>query len=629
MQKTPTKKNNFTRRSSQYIIILGIIICLAVMAMVMMVHRSIVSRPSKPIPVSFSGEYSQNGGEWQILNEDTRINALNGDLVLRGNFNFEKDEVPFNVYLDNISMTIFVDGNEEYTVLNPDPDCKDFAGNNWINWTSKAFTTNSTVEIHISNALAVGNPNAYNDFLDNMYVGTKSTLTKYILSPSNYFSQSKEFQDFEGVSIWAYFLQSGQLWRGIGFGVFVISFLMFGVAMADSLQSKLFGRKLWLLGALSLFSAGIMVLDTPDVNLWHTNIVFNTYGAQLCRMLWLLTLSLFATELLSGRRQLAAFITVLLGGIFDTVTFLLFIFGNTYVADVLMPWFVVQVIIVIILIIAGILELKNRVSRKQKWELIALIVILCSVAAELGNARFGFWQRGIFTNSVFVLILLIFGIFAANKVPETYRKAEQATALETELVQNRISIMLSQIQPHFLYNSLNSIRQLCKSDPAEAQIAIENFAKYLRNNLDSIKRNTLVPFTKEMEHIRIYLALEKMRFEDELQIVWKVEADGFMLPSLTIQPLVENAVKYGVGKKPGGGTVTISTTETAKDYVITVHDDGVGYDPTETQDDGRTHIGIDNVRSRLGSMCQGTLNIETTPGIGTTATVRIPKEGQR
>ena len=102
-----------------------------------------------------------------------------------------------------------------------------------------------------------------------------------------------------------------------------------------------------------------------------------------------------------------------------------------------------------------------------------------------------------------------------------------------------------------------------------------------------------------------------------------------MVPALTVQPLVENAVKYGVGKKPGGGKVTIATMETPSAYVVTVRDDGVGYDPMGTQDDGRTHIGINNVRSRLASMCGGALSIETAPGMGTTATVRIPKEKLR
>jgi two-component system, LytTR family, sensor kinase len=273
---------------------------------------------------------------------------------------------------------------------------------------------------------------------------------------------------------------------------------------------------------------------------------------------------------------------------------------------------------VLILIVKTI---KNQKQYKSEVNMLFAFIIIINVLATIIETKTP--VRFLLTGTMMVSSVLYYSVI--NKDNEMLRTKKQ----EQELADSRIAIMLSQIQPHFLYNSLNSIRQLCKNDPIAAQTAIEDFATYLRGNLDSIKRNTPVPFTKELEHIRIYLSLEKMRFEDELQIIWSVETADFMLPALTVQPLVENAVKYGVGKKPCGGTVTIATMEKPDAYVITVRDDGVGYDPMETQDDGRTHIGIDNVRSRLAFMCGGTLRIETAPGMGTTATVRIPKEEQR
>lgn len=219
---------------------------------------------------------------------------------------------------------------------------------------------------------------------------------------------------------------------------------------------------------------------------------------------------------------------------------------------------------------------------------------------------------------------------------QTHRAMEQELQLahvEAELArqkaalsESRINIMLSQIQPHFLFNALSSISLLCEKDPMAAQTALNDFADYLRGNLDSLKRAVPVPFSKELKHVRIYLSLEQMRFESDLNVVYNIEADGFLLPALTVQPLVENAVKYGVGKKPGGGTVTISAREEATCFSITVTDDGVGYDPQQTQHDGRTHIGIDNVRARLASMVGGTLTIESEKGRGTSATIQLPKE---
>lgn len=206
------------------------------------------------------------------------------------------------------------------------------------------------------------------------------------------------------------------------------------------------------------------------------------------------------------------------------------------------------------------------------------------------------------------------------------RQEQHAAALESELMQNRISIMLSQIQPHFLYNSLTTIVDLCDTDAQLAKRATIAFSQYLRGNMDSLRQTMPVPFSVEQKHIENYLWLEKLRFGDELMITWDIQATDFKLPSLSVQPLVENAVKYGVGKKPGGGTVTISTRELAHVYTVSVADDGVGYNVLETQPDGRTHIGIDNVRSRLHYMCGGALTIVSEPGKGTVATITLLKE---
>lgn len=197
---------------------------------------------------------------------------------------------------------------------------------------------------------------------------------------------------------------------------------------------------------------------------------------------------------------------------------------------------------------------------------------------------------------------------------------------KVELEESRISIMLSQIQPHFLYNSLSSISYLCEIDPMAAQKAINDFSDYLRGNMDSLKLTKPIPFDKELEHIRIYLSLEKLRFDDELHIVYDIQTTGFRLPALTVQPLVENAVRYGVSKKEGGGTVTIATRE-HEDYIeIIVSDDGVGYEQNAVQEDGRTHVGIDNVRSRLAAMVDGIMEISSVKDVGTKVTIKLPKE---
>ena len=144
--------------------------------------------------------------------------------------------------------------------------------------------------------------------------------------------------------------------------------------------------------------------------------------------------------------------------------------------------------------------------------------------------------------------------------------------------------------------------------------------------MNSLKEQAPVPFESELRHLETYLSLEKMRFGDELNIEYDIEATDFLIPSLTVQPLVENAVKHGVGMKEDGGTVTIATKEFNDRYEVIVSDDGVGFDTAKKPNDGRTHIGMENVRNRLKTMCNAVLNIESTVGKGTVATITIPKE---
>ena len=197
------------------------------------------------------------------------------------------------------------------------------------------------------------------------------------------------------------------------------------------------------------------------------------------------------------------------------------------------------------------------------------------------------------------------------------------------MMEQRVQIMLTQIRPHFLYNSLTVIQDLCRTNPEQAENATIQFAKYLRGNMDALQTNTPIPFTEELEHTREYLALEQMRFEDKLTVRYDIQCEAFSLPPLTLEPVVENAVRHGVrGNSDGRGEVTIAAREYPDRYEITVTDTGPGFDPEKPpKDQGRSHIGLWNVRERLTQMCGGALHIASAPGKGTCVTIMIPKEG--
>lgn len=200
---------------------------------------------------------------------------------------------------------------------------------------------------------------------------------------------------------------------------------------------------------------------------------------------------------------------------------------------------------------------------------------------------------------------------------------------ELELERSNTAIILSQVKPHFLYNVLSGIRQLCDSDPQKASEALDHFAFYLRRNMDTLTRDHLITFEEEMCHVNDYLYLEKMRFGSKLTVTLDLKYTGFMLPAMTVQPIVENAVRWGITKKKGNGSLLIRSESSEGNAVISVIDDGAGFDPLEVRDDGKSHVGIENVRRRLKTQCGGTLAIQSAKGGGTTVTIFLPQKGRR
>ena len=190
------------------------------------------------------------------------------------------------------------------------------------------------------------------------------------------------------------------------------------------------------------------------------------------------------------------------------------------------------------------------------------------------------------------------------------------------LAQQKIQIALSQIKPHFIYNTLNAIQDI-DGMPEDAQNAIVNFSRYLRENLDFLTSSNMIPFNKELEHVNKYVNLEKLRFGAKINVTFDIQASDFLIPSLSLQMIVENAIKHGITKKYEGGTVAISSYEKDNKFFIVVNDDGVGFDVNKVI--GDTHLGFKNSRERLRHFVNGDLVIESEINKGTKVTVIIPK----
>lgn len=191
------------------------------------------------------------------------------------------------------------------------------------------------------------------------------------------------------------------------------------------------------------------------------------------------------------------------------------------------------------------------------------------------------------------------------------------------MAEQRIKIMMSQIQPHFLYNTLTTIQSLCITEPEKAAAVTGKFGAYLRKNLESLEKPDLIPLQEELEHTSIYADIEMVRFP-KISVEYNIEADDFSVPALTIQPLVENAIRYGVRNR-AHGVVEVTTQKTDDSYVIIISDNGTGFDAEALKTADSSHIGIRNVKERIEKMCHGTLEIDSRINEGTTITITIPR----
>ena len=194
---------------------------------------------------------------------------------------------------------------------------------------------------------------------------------------------------------------------------------------------------------------------------------------------------------------------------------------------------------------------------------------------------------------------------------------------EEELqAQQRIRIMMSQIQPHFLFNTLSTIQALCLMDPAKAADTVGKFGQYLRQNIDSLNQPDLILFEKELEYTKIYADIEQIRFPN-INVEYDIQDTHFGIPALSLQPLVENAIRHGVRGRQEG-RILVTTRLEGDAHVLKIQDNGKGFDVAAAMAADSSHIGMRNVMERIEKMTGGSVTIDSRIGEGTDITVRIP-----
>lgn len=224
-------------------------------------------------------------------------------------------------------------------------------------------------------------------------------------------------------------------------------------------------------------------------------------------------------------------------------------------------------------------------------------------------------------NETYAIIFLFYYLVLHVKISQQVSEEK-----DIKLREQRMSLMLSQIQPHFLYNTLNTITALCRINPKLAEETTVKFSGYLRKNMHNMGKSDTQPFSKELEHTKIYIDIEKLRFGNRVKVEYDIKTEDFNIPTLTLQPLVENAIKHGICNKIQGGTIKISTEKKEKENIIIIEDDGIGFEMETVLNDGKVHIGIQNVKERLKSIANAELEITSFIGIGTTVKIIVPKK---
>ena len=562
----------------------------------------------------FKGEYKVADGNWQPYVEGRHIPANKGDVTLKGHFELfvpTTGEILGNAmegaviafYFNHISAEVS-EGGEEFRPFDAEFDIagEDMCGKMYIGYPCKGA---DEIIIRLTNPHKFGNPNAVDEFLGNLntYGGT----------------------DFERDM-----LNRGSTHRILGIALILFAFVILGTAIFSKLIRVKGSTNLWLVG-LCIFFAGIYFMFKAHGVMFFSEIIkFNTRMIVGSMMLYMLMLTAFIAIQLNGKSKKWGMALCVPDLILISACLLVPMVSDMRFYDTLPVWASLQSVICIAMTILLALRFAKGNKNEKILSAIGIISMIAFVLDVLGTGL-GLWQGGIVSEVVFIIIFGAFLVLLLKVVPQNLNAAIRARELEAEkrilsaeLTESRIATLISQIQPHFIYNTLGTIEQLCTTEPEAASKLVRNFSLYLRGNFSELDNAKPIMFSHEMNHVKHYTDIEQVRFPD-MTIQYDLRSVDFLLPALSVQPLVENAIKHGLMGLEEGGIVTISAYETDESYVVEVTDDGIGFDVGAGYDETK-HVGIKNIRARIEAMCGGTLNIESEIGKGTKATLKIPKE---
>ena len=243
------------------------------------------------------------------------------------------------------------------------------------------------------------------------------------------------------------------------------------------------------------------------------------------------------------------------------------------------------------------------------------LVTLVRYWKDVTNAQ-GITFLACFLAAPSIQVILVEFLLSISLVRRYLDQKEEAT-------RERARAAVLQMRPHFIHNTLISIYYLIAKDAEKAQRTTLDFSRYLQNNFEAIAEEGTIPFEKELEHTKAYLAVEQACYEGRIFVEFDTPITSFNVPPLTLQPIVENAIKHGMDPDSEPLQIRVTTQNAERGVQIVVEDNGPGF---TTPGKDEQHFALDNVRERLKAQCGGTLEIGTREADGTRVTIFVPQQ---
>ena len=580
-----------------------VVVCVAAAIGMAVFHSSeasmAVTLPLKYMPTEFS---TDDGATWKPFGTGRALYRTRGDVVVRGHFNYPIMEGwVLNFYLQHLQMELWV--NEDHIVsfgkdfkeIRPEW-CTDI----WMCYNMPEISMEDVVEFRLNSL----HPNgalrgAYHKTLSNIRVGDPFYIYQSIVRENN-------TEQYAGLTLMI-----------IGIVLFFIAFV--ALWMKSPMQKTMMYTALFAVGE-GLF----WIADAAEIAHYvYGSISFFSTGRFVSRMLCLYALFCAMAELVNSDAKRIAKFAAYANGLCSIVYLMLNMAEVVTFCETEVFWYSIQVALLLIGLGCCVWEFVN--IHKPFWKIIQMLTLALAYAAllkDLGTVVLGWSTDMDLSQWVCGAVAAFHSAALMVQLPASYSAIRRAEKLSDELHNSRIVLAMSQIRTHFIFNVLNAISSLCKSDPDMADVELVRFSRYLRNNIDIMQEDHPIPFEKALDHMHNYVDLEQLRFGEKIILDENYEYVDFSIPSLVMQPLVENAIKHGLLPKPEGGTIRVSTSRHGNNVLIEIADDGIGFDTHKKIP--QTSVGLSNVRFRVEQMMNGRMQVESKPGKGTLVRLWLP-----